>query len=34
MYKPLADKIRPQELSEVCGQQHILGPNKILDRIV
>ena len=34
MYKPLADKIRPNELSEVCGQQHILGNNKILDRIV
>lgn len=34
MYKPLADKIRPKELNEVCGQQHILGPNKILDRIV
>lgn len=34
MYKPLADLIRPQELSEVCGQQHILGENKILDRIV
>lgn len=34
MYKPLADKIRPNELSEVCGQQHILGPNKILDRIL
>lgn len=34
MYKPLADLIRPQELSEVCGQEHILGENKILDRIV
>lgn len=34
MYKPLADKIRPQELNEVCGQKHILGKNKILDRIV
>lgn len=34
MYKPLAEEIRPQELSEVCGQQHILGNNKILDRIV
>lgn len=34
MYKPLADKIRPQELDEVCGQKHILGKNKILDRIV
>ncbi|MDD6795466.1 MAG: replication-associated recombination protein A [Clostridiaceae bacterium] len=34
MYKPLADKIRPTNLSEVCGQKHILGKNKILDRIV
>ncbi|MGG7177728.1 replication-associated recombination protein A [Clostridium paraputrificum] len=34
MYKPLADKIRPVELEDVCGQQHILGPNKILNRIV
>lgn len=32
--KPLADLIRPQELDEVFGQQHILGKNKILDRIV
>ena len=32
--KPLADLIRPTQLSEVCGQQHILGKNKILDRIV
>lgn len=34
MYKPLADQIRPNELSEVCGQKHILGTGKILDRIV
>ena len=34
MYKPLADKIRPTKLSEVCGQKHILGSNKILDRIL
>ncbi|MCR4944743.1 MAG: replication-associated recombination protein A [Clostridium sp.] len=34
MYKPLADKIRPETLEEVCGQKHILGKNKILDRIV
>ncbi|MGL5380511.1 replication-associated recombination protein A [Clostridium sp.] len=34
MYKPLADLIRPTDLSEVCGQKHILGKNKILDRIV
>ena len=32
--KPLADLIRPKQLSEVYGQQHILGENKILDRIV
>ena len=32
--KPLADLIRPRQLSEVYGQQHILGENKILDRIV
>ena len=25
MYKPLADKIRPTELKDVCGQKHILG---------
>ncbi|MBB6623065.1 replication-associated recombination protein A [Clostridium gasigenes] len=34
MYKPLAELIRPKELSEVCGQQHILGENKILNRIL
>ena len=32
--KPLADLVRPKKLSEVYGQQHILGGNKILDRIV
>ena len=32
--KPLADLVRPKKLSEVYGQQHILGENKILDRIV
>ena len=34
MYKPLADKIRPTELKDVCGQKHILGKNRILDRMV
>ncbi len=34
MYKPLADKIRPEELKDVYGQKHILGENKILNRIV
>lgn len=32
--KPLADLVRPTELDEVCGQEHILGKNKILDRII
>ena len=32
--KPLADLIRPKQLSEVFGQEHILGENKILNRIV
>ena len=30
--KPLADLIRPRQLNEVLGQQHILGEKKILDR--
>ena len=34
MEKPLADLIRPRELGDVFGQEHILGNNKILDRIV
>lgn len=32
--KPLADKIRPNKIEEVVGQQHILGENKILNRII
>ncbi|WP_160678001.1 replication-associated recombination protein A [Clostridium sp. C8-1-8] len=34
MYRPLADRIRPETLDEVVGQQHILGKGKILNRIV
>ena len=34
MYQPLADALRPQELSDVCGQQHILGENGLLRRII
>jgi len=34
MYQPLADKIRPQKLSEVVGQREILGENGILRRII
>ena len=34
MYKPLADEIRPNSLDDVVGQQHILGKNGMLRRIV
>ena len=31
--RPLADRMRPTELSEIVGQKHILGEGKILNRI-
>ena len=34
MYQPLAELLRPQTLDEVFGQEHILGPNAILRRLV
>lgn len=34
MYRPLADEIRPQTLDEIVGQNHILGENGILRRVV
>ena len=34
MYQPLADRARPQNLDEVVGQSHILGPNGLLRRII
>ena len=34
MYKPLADEIRPQTLDEVYGQEHILGQDGLLRRII
>ena len=34
MYQPLADQIRPDSLEDVVGQQHILGKNGMLRRIV
>ena len=33
-YQPLADEIRPHSLDEVVGQQHILGKNGLLRRIL
>lgn len=34
MSQPLADRIRPTSLAEVCGQQHILGENMPLRNII
>ena len=34
MYRPLADELRPQTLDEIVGQEHILGEDSMLRRIV
>ncbi len=34
MYRPLADKIRPETIDDVFGQKHILGEKGILRRII
>lgn len=34
VYRPLADELRPKSLDDVVGQQHILGPDGLLRRIV
>ncbi len=34
MSTPLADRMRPTELSEVVGQKHLLGNNKLLKRVI
>lgn len=34
MYQPLADELRPLELDDVCGQDHILAPGALLRRII
>jgi putative ATPase len=34
MRKPLADRIRPDKIQEIVGQEHILGEGRILDRII
>ena len=33
MYRPLADEFRPTALSDIVGQEHILGPDGMLRRI-
>ena len=32
--KPLADLIRPKTLDEVVGQQHLIGENQILRKLI
>lgn len=32
--RPLADRVRPMDLNEIVGQSHIIGENKLLDRII
>jgi putative ATPase len=32
--RPLADKLRPEQLSDVVGQDHLLGPDGILSRML
>lgn len=34
MERPLADRIRPKEVKDIIGQEHILGKGKILNRII
>ncbi len=34
MSSPLADRVRPKALCDVCGQKHILGQDKLLTRII
>ena len=31
---PLASRLRPQRLEDIVGQQHLLGPGKILRRLI
>lgn len=32
--RPLAARLRPRSLDEVVGQQHLIGPGKVLRRII
>ncbi|WP_125608309.1 replication-associated recombination protein A [Lapidilactobacillus bayanensis] len=34
MAQPLAWRMRPQKLADIVGQQHLVGPGKIIDRMV
>ena len=32
--QPLATRMRPSSLDEIAGQQHLLGPGKVLRRLI
>ncbi|HXW19821.1 MAG TPA: replication-associated recombination protein A, partial [Roseiarcus sp.] len=32
--RPLADRLRPQKLADVTGQDHLLGPDGALTRLI
>ena len=32
--QPLPARLRPQSIDEIVGQQHLLGPGKVLRRII
>lgn len=34
MAEPLAQRLRPQSLDEVCGQQHLLGKGQVFRRVI
>lgn len=34
LYQPLADKVRPKTLQEFIGQEHLVGKNKILKKLI
>lgn len=34
MYEPLSNKLRPKKLSDVLGQEHLLGENKVINNLI
>jgi len=34
MLQPLAYRMRPRQLEDILGQEHLVGPGKIIHRII
>ena len=34
MNEPLAQRMRPKTLAEVCGQQHLLAPGRVFRQVI